>query len=126
MAFNELHEKLVQFETDLNKTQQKVKEMLKENLNNPSSNHVYCYFNHSLMLEHEKNSSRLIMGSFHVKNATNELKKAPIILIKLTSESNFNFSGKFQTNQQRSSKGFRWERINLKNLDPKSHFCLKP
>lgn len=126
MPLNRLHEKLVQFEKDLDKTQQKIKGLIKKQQQTPSTNHVYCYFNHSLMLEHEKDNSRLIIGSFHIKNATNKVKKAPIILIKLTSESNFNFLGKFQTINQQSTKGFKWKRMNLKNLNPKNHFCLKP
>ncbi|HLR72000.1 MAG TPA: hypothetical protein VK085_11315 [Pseudogracilibacillus sp.] len=126
MSLSNLQKKLIQLEDDLDKTHQKIKELFEEKQHIPTNDHVYCYFNHSLILEHEKNKSRLIMGNFHIKNMSDQVKNLPIILIKITSQGDFRFTGKFQTENQRNTKGFQWERIMLKNLDPKNHFCLKP
>lgn len=126
MSLTELQAKLAKLEQDLDRTQQKVSEVL-HNIEEPAkSDHVYCYFNHSLLVEHEKNASRLIMGSFHIKNTSNKKMDKPIILIKISSENKFNFSGKFQTDQQKQSGNFQWKRVHLQNLDPATHFCLKP
>src|SRR5690625_1842888 len=125
MSLHELKAKLLQLEKDLTRTQNKVIELMEEKQTISPNNHVYCYFNHSLILEHDVNS-RLIMGSFHVKNMSNEHKKTPIILIKINSEENFNFTEKFLTEEQSQIRGFQWRRMHLQNVDPKNHFVLKP
>src|SRR5699024_8202962 len=126
MSISDLQKKLEQFEQEFTHTQQAIKKLLSNKQQVDSNNLVYCYFNHSLILEHEKNSNHLILGNLYVKNESNQPKDSPIILIKVTSEDNFNFSGKFYTGSHLNQHGFQWKRIKLNNLYPKTHFCFKP
>jgi len=125
MSFNDIKAKLIQLEKDLEQTQSKAMELIETKQTVFKNNPIFCYFDHSLILEHEPNSN-LIMGSFHVKNLSSEQKHQPLILIKIDTKDEFNFTGKFLTENQRDLQGFQWRRIHLKNLDQRNHFCFKP
>src|SRR5690625_7600539 len=105
MSLAELKEKLIQLEKNFDVTQKQVKKIMEEKQQITQVNHIYCYFNYSLILEHERNS-RLILGSFHVKNASYQKKNKTTILMKVNEDDNFNFTVKFLTDSQRIVKCF--------------------
>jgi len=130
MSLLKLKKKLLQLDEDLDKTQTLVKKLMKEKEDRTLiKGHPFCYFNHSFVfdtLDKEKNPTCLIVGSFYIKNTSNEVKNDPFILIKITSIDSFKFTGRFLTDSKQHSRGFSWERVYVSSLDPKNHFCLKP
>lgn len=124
MSLRILHEKLRQLEEELEHTYQTVEQLLTKV--QPLHNHIYCYFTYSIILNHMP-SRHLIMGNFHIKNLSNQSMNSPVILLKITSKDEFNFTGKYKsTNQKQKGYNFHWERLPIKDLDPMTHYCFKP
>lgn len=129
MSISQLRSKIFQFEQEFEQTYEQVKLLMEAHPNHAQSNngHALCYFSQSLILDYEKNTSHLIIGSFHIRNPSNQRKSSPTILLKITSDTEFNFSGKFKSmKQMKQNYNFFWERLELDHLDPLTHYCLQP
>lgn len=126
MSLSELKAKLTQYEKEFDNTKRTVLQLMEESNQSSQNNHIYCYFNYAIDLEHQNKSKRLIFGDFSAVNVSNQDKNAPTILIKITTEHAFNFTGKFETDKKIRPMGFQWERLYVNNLDLKTHFLLKP
>lgn len=125
----EIIAKLSQLETEMEQTQNYIKERLTESNKSTTSpvDAVYCYFTHSVVMEYEHNASNLIIGNFHVKNVSSNSVVSPTILLKITTDDEFQFLGKYKlANQSQQAYNFEWERLDLKNFDPVTHYYLKP
>src|SRR5699024_9526443 len=109
MSLLQLRNKIFQLEKDFQETYEKVQLLMNDV---PTVNgEIYCYFTQAIILDHETNTSHLIIGSFYVKNITKESKHSPMILLKISSETDFNFSGKFKSHQRIDQNyNFTWER----------------
>ncbi|MEI3614749.1 hypothetical protein [Pseudogracilibacillus sp. SO30301A] len=125
MSVLDLKAKLKKIENEFEQAQRKAIEMIELRESSYEKDFVFCYFDHSLIPEHESDSN-LIIGSIYVKNFSNEQKQRPLILIKVNSEDEFKFSGKYLSEKQKNIQGFQWKRINLENLDQRNHFCFIP
>lgn len=127
MSIGTLREKLLQLAKELNHSYVKVKRLLND-VSYPSlSKLVYCYFTHSIILNTTNQSSHLIMGNFHIKNVSNQTLKFPVILLKINSKTEFHFTGKYKSpHQENKAYNFQWERVRLEDIDPTTHYCLKP
>lgn len=129
MSLSKLQLKLQQLEKEMERTYADVEQLLKpvEQVNKEQvDNGVFSYFSHSVILDYEKSTSHLVIGSFHVKNTSNISQNSPIILLKIISETEFNFSGKFISKKQvGQAHNFVWERLKMDHLDPNTHFCFK-
>lgn len=128
LTHSDLMEKLSQLENDLEQTQHYIRERLKKS-NNHTANEgtVFGYFSHSVVMDYEQDASRLIIGNFHVKNVSSNPVVSPTILLKITTEDEFQFLGKYTLpNQTQQMYSFEWERIELKNFDPVTHYYLRP
>ncbi|MFB5660857.1 hypothetical protein [Alteribacillus sp. HJP-4] len=128
-TFQDFSKKLSQLERDMDQTHRKVKELITGlRTDSPPSKNLICYFNYSLLLVEEDPASDLvIIGNFHVKNLSADSSYAPIILLKIDSDSSFDFSGKYlRPNQSNQAYKFTWERLELEHLDSHTQYCLKP
>lgn len=126
MSLTELKVKIERFSEELEQTQTAIKTILNEK-QTTSIDHVYCYFTQNIIMNDEDENNLLIIGSLHIHNKSNHVKKDPTILIKVTSDSNFNFMGKFKSSKLgQQNFTFQWERLDVDHLDPNNHFCLKP
>ncbi|MBR3119211.1 MULTISPECIES: hypothetical protein [Oceanobacillus] len=116
-----------QLEAELGQTQNYIKEKLK-NLNKSSfEGAAFCYFNQTVVLDYEQYSTHQITGDFHIKNLSATPVELPRILLKITTEDEFKFTGKYKSsNQNQQTHNFEWERIELGNVDPITHYLLKP
>lgn len=124
MSLAKLKDELSQFEDDLQKTYDQFQTLVNRY---QRPNHVYCYFDSSLILDNEQQNTHLIIGNFYVNNMSNDPKNLPIILLKLECDGQFDFSGKYKTtNQQNENPHFSWERIELDNFDSSTHYCFQP
>lgn len=128
MSFTQLKEKLRRLDEEFSQTYRMVQSLFKTKQHHyTDSPLVFCYFNQSIILDYEENKSPLIIGSFYVQNLSPISKESPIILLKVTANNDFNFSGKFKSPRDISkSHNFLWERLMMKHLDPKTHFCFRP
>ncbi|WP_339227464.1 hypothetical protein NSQ77_18090 [Oceanobacillus sp. FSL K6-2867] len=121
----DLKNRLSQLEAELGQTQNYIKEKLK-NLNKSSfKGGAFCYFNQTIVLDYEQYSTHQITGDFHVKNMSATTLASPIILLKITTEDEFKFTGNYKLPQS-SQHNFEWERIEMGNFDPDTNFFLKP
>lgn len=129
MSLLKISHTLTQLEKDIERTHDQIRKKFTENNQHllVQSSAVYCYFTHIIILNHEVDKSHLIMGSFYIKNISNEPKYAPVILLNIKSQTKFNFSAKYQNANDKSRKQqFLWERIQLDKLDPKNYYSFKP
>jgi len=123
----EIMHKLSQLETELEQTQIYIRERMKESNKTTIERTVFCYFTQSVVMDYEQDSSHLIIGNFHVKNVSSNPVVSPTILLKITTDDEFRFLGKYKLpNQTQEMYGFEWERIELKNFDPVTHYYLRP
>lgn len=127
----EIMAKLAQLENDLDQTQTYIKERIKNSnkITSKASDEgtVFCYFSHSVVMDYEQDASRLIIGNFHVKNVSSAPVISPTILLKITTDDEFQFLGKYSIpNKSQQMYNFEWERIELKNFDPVTHYYLRP
>ncbi|MBP2078007.1 hypothetical protein [Oceanobacillus polygoni] len=128
MASNsDLKTRLAQLETELGQTQNYIKEKL-NNLNNTSfEGAAFCYFNQTVVLDYEQYSTHQVTGDFHVNNLSSTPLASPRILLKITTEEEFKFTGKYKSsNQSQQMYNFEWERIEMGNFDQVTHYFLKP
>ncbi len=87
---------------------------------------IISYFTYSLNIFHGQGNENYSLGSYHIKNIGGKPLTNPYICIKLSSDSPFEFSGKYfyKDSKQKMRLANAWERIN----DPldKQEFWLKP
>ncbi|MBP2077989.1 hypothetical protein [Oceanobacillus polygoni] len=87
---------------------------------------VISYFTYSLNLLHKEGNENYCLGSFHIQNVGGRPLTNPYICIKVSSDSPFDFSGKYlyKDSKQKMRLANAWERIN----DPmdKQEYWLKP
>lgn len=127
LSLEPLKEKLAQLEMNLEKMQLEVKNNLIKNNKQSLTDHIYCYFTHSIILNYIQGKNHFIMGNFHIKNVSSKIIHSPLILLKINSKSEFNFTGKYKsTNQESKGYNFLWERVILEDFDPMTHYCFKP
>jgi len=131
VTHQDLMAKLSQLENDLEQTQIYIKERI-ENAREPTNTSanegtVFCYFSHSVVMDYEQDATRLIIGNFHVKNVSSTPVISPSILLKITTDDEFQFLGKYSlANQSQQMYNFDWERVELKSFDPVTHYYLRP
>lgn len=127
MSIRSLKEKLLNLETELEQSQMKVKKILASRSLQTTSELIYCYFTYSIVLNYMKQTSHLIMGNFHLVNISDQNMQSPVILLKINSKTEFNFSGKYKlANKENQAYNFQWERVMIDDLDPATHYCFKP
>ncbi len=87
---------------------------------------IICYFTYSFNISHMRVNDNFCLGSFHMYNNGAKPLQNPYICIKLSSNSSFEFSGKYvyKDSKQKINLVDTWERIN----DPKDkqEYWLKP
>ncbi|MBM7573685.1 hypothetical protein [Aquibacillus albus] len=105
-----------------------LKEMKKliTEIKGPKDFQVISYFTYSLNIFHEQERENFCLGSYHIQNLGGKPLTNPYICIKVSSDSPFDFSGKYiyKESKQKVRLTNAWERIN----DPmdKQEFWLKP
>ncbi|WP_058307185.1 hypothetical protein [Gracilibacillus massiliensis] len=87
---------------------------------------VICYFTTSYQLSHQTDRVNYGIGSFHIQNLGTQPLKNPHIGIKITSNIDFNFSGKYlyPSSKKTVRVSNAWERIN--EPTDKKEIWLKP
>src|SRR5690625_2042218 len=79
------------------------------------------------MMNDQSEENLFIICSLHIQKKSNQSKKDPTILIKITADSNFHFIGQFKSTQQgQQNFSFQWERLDVDHLDANNHYCFKP
>lgn len=125
MPIDKITKKLVQLESTVETLTKYTK--LSDSTNQLGSQSLYCYFNYSIIIDKNLAEENVIIGSFHVKNLSNQPMKTPIILLRLDTEYPCEFSGKYKTEQQIDEPfTFLWERIVMDHVDFYTHFSFKP
>lgn len=126
MPLQTLKEKLTQLEKEFNQTKQTVEQMMSVKANQSDNHSIYCYFTFSMILNYNS-TNHLIMGNFYIQNISNKILHSPIILLKINTKTEFNFTGKYKSsNQDSKTYNFLWERLAVEDLDPTTHYCFKP
>lgn len=122
---NELHKKVSAW-NEMNTTYLKQIKSLLTEMEGPKKFQVICYFTYSINIFHEKEKENFTIGSFHIQNVGDKPLTNPIICIKLSPQSPFEFSGKYlyPNSRQRMGMPDAWERIN--EATEKQEFWLKP
>ncbi|WP_246206692.1 hypothetical protein [Virgibacillus ihumii] len=121
---NDAHEKIASLQQMNASYLQSIKTLVSE-MNLSQDFKVISYFTYSLNIRHVKDFENFVLGSFHIQNLGGTPLVNPYICIKLSADSPFNFSGKYQYKD--SSKGNLtngWERIN-EHTD-RQEFWLRP
>ena len=122
----EIMKKLSELENELEETHLYIQELLKNPKKTSSGGTVFCYFTHSFVIDFE-DTSNLIIGNFHVKNASSEPVVSPTILLKIGCDEEFQFMGKYKLpDQSPHMYNYEWERLELQDFDPDSHYFLRP
>ncbi|SHN07137.1 hypothetical protein [Gracilibacillus kekensis] len=87
---------------------------------------VICYFTSSFQLSHQADRVNYGIGSFHIQNLGTQPLMNPHIGIKITSNIDFNFSGKYlyPSSKKTVRVSNAWERIN--ESTDKKEIWLKP
>ncbi|WP_240468598.1 hypothetical protein [Gracilibacillus sp. YIM 98692] len=87
---------------------------------------VISYFTYSLNISHEPGRENFCLGSYHIQNIGGEPLTNPYICIKVSSDSVFDFSGKYLYKNSRQTVRLTnaWERLN--EPTDKEEFWLKP
>ncbi|QGH35232.1 hypothetical protein GI584_14765 [Gracilibacillus salitolerans] len=87
---------------------------------------IICYFTFSFQLFHREERENYCIGSFHIQNVGNKPLTNPHIGLKITSNIDFQFSGKYLYHNSKQSQRLSdaWERIN--EPSDKKEFWLRP
>ncbi|MBS3681225.1 hypothetical protein KGF86_13535 [Ornithinibacillus massiliensis] len=87
---------------------------------------IISYFNHSFNISHTKELDNFCIGTFHLINVGAVVLNNPFICIRIDSEDEFEFSGKYiyQDSLKKNRMTQAWERFN----DPKDkhEYWLRP
>ncbi|MGE8205255.1 hypothetical protein ACQKP0_11870 [Heyndrickxia sp. NPDC080065] len=123
------------FIEEIRKTLSQIKKTQKEKIQildsvlsnyNFSSNSCIAYFTESISLSSEPSDENVVIGNFQVINIGHTSIHQPILLIKIKSDSNFNFSGKYAPIEGQDTQGiYEWERIKTKG-DMEKEYWLRP
>lgn len=98
-----------------------------ENVQRKYNDSIFSYFNHSIALAKSEKDKHFILGSFTICNYSNNPLSSPIILIKISTDESFDFSGKFKHPKSKEKNiHFAWERVDQEDGDPMREYWLKP
>ncbi|WP_010097603.1 hypothetical protein [Ornithinibacillus scapharcae] len=99
---------------------------LVQNINPPNNLQIISYFTHSLNISHTGGFDSFCIGSFHIRNVGTHVLNNPFICIRIESENDFDFSGKYvyQDSIQKKKMSQAWERIN--DSKEKHEYWLRP
>lgn len=87
---------------------------------------IYSYFTYAITISHTVEQDSYLLGSMHVQNISNHVITNPLICLKISATSPFDFSGKYiypNTTQKMQVTG-AWERIN--EATNKEEYWLRP
>lgn len=109
----EIEQKLIDWQEEQSSYLEQIKGLI-QNLNVSEQLKVICYFTFSFQLAHQEGKENYLIGSFHIQNVGNKALTNPHIGLKITSNIDFQFSGKYlyQNSKQARVLANAWERIN--------------
>ncbi|WP_026561688.1 hypothetical protein [Bacillus sp. J37] len=128
----EKNKELIVLQEKIRKIEQQTSFYLKEIKNllssNPTGNelNIISYFTYTTNLSHDKDLEHMMIGTYHIHNLGKKTITNPYICLKLSSNSPFQFSGKYINKNSNLSMKLNdaWERLN--NQSDKEEYWLKP
>lgn len=97
-----------------------------EDINSPNKLQIISYFTYSLNISHTAEFDSFCIASFHIRNVGTVPINNPFICIRIDTENDFDFSGKYvyQDSLQKKNMSQAWERIN--DSKEKHEYWLRP
>ncbi|RLQ97131.1 hypothetical protein [Falsibacillus albus] len=84
------------------------------------------YFSHSLSVAEEKGEDHVLLGNYTVKNTGTVPIHSPVLFIRIQSDTEFSFSGKYKQGKSTANIQIPWERLEVEGSNPSSEYWLKP
>ncbi|RDI47710.1 hypothetical protein [Falsibacillus pallidus] len=84
------------------------------------------YFSHSLSIADQKDENHVLIGNYTVKNTGTLPINSPVIFLRIQSEAEYSFFGKFKQGSKSPNIVIPWERIEVEGSNPFNEYWLKP
>lgn len=121
----ELDHKLAQIKDEFILYTDLLKNMF-DSLEKKSRQTLISYFSYSLYLPMNETEEHMIIGDFSIENLGTRTINNPIIYLRFSPNSSFDFSGKYNVWKNEQQSDAKWERIEVDGMNEAKDYWLKP